>query len=260
MPETQNTLTTDQITNSLSIKLVKIQGGSFMMGSDEYKSEQPIHQVKLADFYMGQTPITVAQYLAFAEATQSNYPQWLEKGSEYHLSEGTNDRYSRFEHISHPESPIVGVSWENATAFCEWLSRESGHKYQLPSEAQWEYAARGGQKSKGLRYAGSNKLKEVGWYNQNSHNGFHQVGQKLPNELDLFDMSGNVWEWCGDHWHDNYEGAPVDGSVWQKEKENSHVVRGGSWDFNGYDCRVSFRNGVSHNYRDGSIGFRVSRY
>ncbi|QQS30955.1 MAG: formylglycine-generating enzyme family protein [Sphingobacteriales bacterium] len=127
----------------------------------------------------------------------------------------------------------------------------------MPTEAQWEYAARGGQLRGEYNYAGSNKLKEVGWYDQNSHSETKDVGLKIPNELGLYDMSGNVWEWCADNWHTDYKGAPQDGSAWEGGDSAFRVLRGGSWFNLAVSCAVAYR---FNNHPDGdynNIGFRL---
>ena len=161
------------------------------------------------------------------------------------------------------QHPMVYVNWYGARAFCRWLSDKTGHSFRLPSEAEWEYAARGGNKSKGFPYAGGHKLKEVGWYDKNSHNQTKPVGLKQPNELGLYDMSGNVYEWCADHWHEGYEGAPNDGSAWVTGGDT--YSPSGSWRvlvllcFD-VDCRVSVRDWGNADLGNFDIGFRVARY
>ena len=149
--------------------------------------------------------------------------------------------------------PIINVSWYGANEYCNWLKQETGEDYQLPDEWYWEWAARSGQKSQGYQYAGSNDIEEVAWYKDNSYDkggkhpdyGTHRVGEKKANELGLYDMSGNVWEWCRNEW----EG-----------KERLRVVRGGSWINYDYICAVSFRDGYYTDYGYNLIGVRVSRY
>jgi formylglycine-generating enzyme required for sulfatase activity len=244
------------------IELIHIPGGIFNMGSERSDREQPIHQVEVQDYYLGRFPVTNKQYLQFVEAAGQHEPEWMEEGSEYNIYTGTDDHYKRISQaLTADNHPIVGVSWLNAMAFCEWLSQTSGKAYRLPSEAEWEYAARGGPHSQGLRYAGSNKLKEVGWYTTNSHGTTKAVGLKLPNELGLYDMSSNVWEWCADHWHGNYQGAPEDGSAWiAGGNEDFRVVRGGSWSVNDNYCTVSCRDRSFTDNRLNNIGFRLARY
>ncbi|NJL76778.1 MAG: formylglycine-generating enzyme family protein [Saprospiraceae bacterium] len=154
---------------------------------------------------------------------------------------------------------MVYVSWYGARAYCQWLAAQTGENYCLPSEAQWEYAARGGQQSKGFEYAGSHNLKEVGWYKTNSHSETKPVGLKKANELGLYDMSGNVREWCADEWNDDFQNAPKDGSP-AKGDNSEFVVRGGSWIFGANDCSVSVRDRDDSDGRDFDIGFRVSLY
>ena len=253
---------TEKLTASLSFEMIMVKGGSFLMGKDE---ENPGHQITVPDFYMGKYPVTVEEYLHFAKTSNSNYPEWLEEGNQYNIYTGTSNYYKNLgAAITHPRHPIVGISWHNAHAYCEWLSKKTDKKYTLPSEAQWEYAARGGNQSLGFPYAGSYKLKEVGWYYTNSHGETKPVGLKLPNELGIHDMSGNIREWCLDHWQEDVDKVPKDGSAWlDPEKANdaaaTRVVRGGSWSYDG-NCRVSIRNGDDADLRYSLIGFRVLRY
>ena len=258
------TIQTELLPNGASIQMVHVEGGRFMMGSNYRGREQPIHEVEVPDFYIGKYPITISQYMEFVAATHSHYPEWLEEGSKYHIETGAERDYKQIETaIKAPNAPMVGISWNDATAYCDWLSEVSGkaYRFRLPSESEWEYAARGGKYSQGYRYAGSNKVKKVGWFRGNSHRELKAVGQKYPNEIDLYDMSGNVWEWCADVWHANYEGAPQDGSTWlEGGKQYSRVVRGGSWyDYDDY-CRVSYRDRYYVLNRFILMGFRLARY
>ena len=153
---------------------------------------------------------------------------------------------------------MVEVSWYGAAAYCQWKRAQTGRNYRLPTEAEWEYAARGGKKSRGYQYAGSDNLDEVAWYRSNSDSKTHPVGQKKPNELGLYDMSGNVYEWCQDVWHDSYNGAPADGSAWlQGGDQARRVLRGGSWYSLG--CRVAFRVRYYASLTGGSLGFRLAQ-
>jgi formylglycine-generating enzyme required for sulfatase activity len=171
---------------------------------------------------------------------------------------GTNPSYFKGKH-----RPIENVSWEDTQLFLEKLNKdvrlEPGQQFRLPSEAEWEYAARGGEFSQGYKYAGSEKLAEVGWYTDNSHSETKPVGLKAPNELDIYDMSGNVWEWCADQWHDSYQGAPNDNSAWVDsiDKGADRVFRGGSWDYDALRCRATYRYDLDPSLRSDDIGFRV---
>ena len=194
-------------------------------------NERPQHYGTLPSFRIGKYPITQSQYMA----VMGNNPSHFQNGLDH---------------------PVEQISWEEAQAFCKVLARHTGQKVRQPSEAEWEYAARGGNKSKGYIYAGSNKIDEVAWYNKNSNNETHAVGQKKGNELGIHDMSGNVWEWCEDEFHNDYNGAPVNGSAWIRDGHD-RMLRGGSWDFNSVYCRSAsrFRHNVDNRFY--YIGFRV---
>ncbi|MCR9053799.1 MAG: formylglycine-generating enzyme family protein [Phaeodactylibacter xiamenensis] len=217
------------------IEMVEVEGGTFMMGSEEREREKPIHEVKVPNFHIGKHPVTQEQWVAVM-----------------------GDNPARFRGRAHP---VDRVRWHDTQAFLKKLNQLVNEAFRLPSEAEWEYAARGGKYNQGLQYAGSKKLKEVGWYDENSNGQTQPVGLKLPNELGIFDMSGNVWERCADHWHENYEGAPVDGSAWITGGEkHRRVVRGGSWDDYDGSCRPSLRYWYLTNNRNFNIGFRLARY
>ena len=245
-------------------ELVLVQGGEFLMGSEPLEREQPIHKVKLKDFYIGKYPITNQQFASFLRDYQSNTVKSGkykgEKIIESHPWGVTQKKQQWVISRGYEQHPIIAVSWYGALTYCEWLSEQTGKVYRLPSEAEWEYAARGGIESKGFLYSGGNKLKEVGWYRQNSHRETKRLGLKQSNELGLYDMSGNVREWCADHWHNNYDGAPEDGSIWIGEEGDGRVVRGGSWDLIDVYCRVSYRLRFDAWFRLDYLGFRVSRY
>ena len=238
---------TETLPGGVQFTMLPVMGGSFMMGSDEGESEQPIHRVQLSDFYMCEHPVTQAVWAYFMGSNPS--------------------------HFKDEQRPVEMVSWLDAQEFIKKLNAwEAQHPnflrprgyYCLPSEAQWEYAARGGQQSEGFVYAGSDKLEEVGYYARNSAKQTRRVGQLHPNELGLYDMSGNVFEWCQDEWHGNYKGAPADGSAWEdkvnEKKENiRRVVRGGSWFLNPFNCRLAYRIRSHDHFRYYNFGFRLSR-
>jgi len=241
--------TTDTITHTpylqqLAQDMVFIKGDTFSMGSEAYRSEKPIHKVTVPDFHLCKYPVT-----------QGLWNSVMGKENNHSKFQGSN-------------RPVERVSWNDTQVFLEKLNQHpgvKGVKYRLPSEAEWEYAARGGKPSpsgaggQSGAYAGGNKLKEVGWYDTNSHGETKPVGMKLPNELGLYDMSGNVWEWCADVWHENYDHAPADGSAWLTGGEQGRrVVRGGSWDFVDYDCRVSDRYIDITDNQYYVIGFRLA--
>ncbi len=202
--------------------MVLVEGDTFQMGTDDYGKCMPIHPVTVDNFEIARFPVTQTLWRA---VMGSDPPKLGFKGCD--------------------ECPVERVSWDDCQGFFEKLNELTGERFRLPSEAEWEFAARGGNKSQGYTYSGSNNIDEVAWYRGNSGSKTHPVGQKKANELGLHDMSGNVWEWCEDDWHENYEGAPEDGKAWVETKRMSYrVLRGGSWSFNFY-CRVAYRDWYS---------------
>jgi formylglycine-generating enzyme required for sulfatase activity len=208
------------------IEMVPVEGGPFLLGGT--------HAVTVPDFEIGKYPVTQKQW----QEIMGNNPS----------------------HFKGEDLPVENVSWNDAKAFIQKLNeRFPGRHFRLPSEAEWEYAARGGRLSKGYEYAGSNQLDEVGWYSENSGNKTHPVGLKKANELGLHDMSGNVWEWCEDDWHDSYQGAPGDGSAWmdKPERGDGRVQRGGSYWSAAKSCRVAYRHSDDPARRSEIYGFRL---
>lgn len=231
---------TETLKKDISFTMCPVAGGSFMMGSDEYQNEKPKHRVELTDFYMCEHPVTQAVWECVMDSNPS-----------YHKD---------------PVRPVEQVSWDDAQAFIKKLnawkdkhpnsSRPSGY-YSLPTEAQWEYAARGGQKSESFIYAGSSKLEEVGYYDRNSAGVTRPVGQLYANELGLYDMSGNVWEWCLD-WYsaDYYKNSPAQ-NPHGPETGSYRVLRGGSWRYYAQYCRVAYRYLITPDSRISYYGFRL---
>lgn len=218
-------------------EMVFVRGGTFQMGSNDHDREKPIHSVTLSDFEIGKYPVTQKVW----QEIMGNNPSHF-KGCD--------------------DCPVENVSWNDVQEFLKKLNQKyPGKNYRLPSEAEWEYAARGGQQSKGYTYAGSNDIGEVAWYAENSGRKTHPVGSKKANELGIYDMSGNVWEWCQDAWHENYQGAPTDGSAWISGGEQwQRVLRGGSWGNVPNYCRAAFRLWYDPILRYGGCGFRLVRH
>jgi formylglycine-generating enzyme len=215
--------------------MILIKGGTFPMGSTDGLSDQiPVHAVTVGSFYLDAKEVTVAQYRAFCTATARSMPSAPEWGW-------------------FNNNPIVNVSWEDATAYASWAGK------RLATEAEWEYAARGGTLTHGYAYSGSSTIGDVAWHSANSGNRTHAVGTKAPNELGLFDMSGNAWEWCSD-WHDSkyYSVSP---SVDPKgpAQGSDRVVRGGLWDADASLCRVTYRDCYSPSSFSSVIGFRCAK-
>ena len=210
--------------NGVTFEMVKVDGGTFSMGSYAGNSnEQPVHSETVGTFYIGKTEVTQKLWAAVM---------------------GTNPSKFRGENL-----PVEMVSWFDCQEFVDRLSRITGRIFRLPTEAEWEYAARGGNKSRNYTYSGSNDLYRVAWYTENSGRMTHPVGQKLDNELGIYDMSGNVWEWCSDNYSDNYS-SPSNSSC--------RVLRGGSWYYAPACCRVAGRDYNSPGNRFDSSGLRLA--
>jgi formylglycine-generating enzyme required for sulfatase activity len=231
--------------------MVAIPEGTFLMGSpqdekDSYDDERPQHEVNVPTFFMGKYPITQTQWRAIAATAK------IDIDLETNPSEFKGD-----------ELPVESVNWYQATEFCKRLSRETKREYRLPSEAEWEYACRAGTTTP--FYFGETITGELANYNTNKtyveeyRNETTPVGQFPPNAFGLYDMYGNVWEWCADTWHDNYDGAPTDGSAWiENGDDNRSPLRGGAWYTFPYRCRSAHRNIDARRYsRSFLYGFRV---
>jgi formylglycine-generating enzyme required for sulfatase activity len=237
------------------IKITRIPGGSFLMGSEIYEYESPKHEVTVPTFFMGIYPVTQAQYKTV-------------------MGHNPATRYD-VENFVSPNKPVVGVSWHDAQVFCQRLTEYSGKNYRLPSEAEWEYACRAGTTTP--FYFGETITSELANYNAaiNSYNGSPRgeyrrtttcVGQVgVANAFGLYDMHGNVYDWCQDTWHDSYDGAPADGSAWTntdsqtytKSSENK-VIRGGSWMSAPSLCEANYRSYEWSAEESAFIGFRVA--
>ena len=224
-----------EILSRLVGNMVQVEGGSFQMGgtpeqgSDVYSDEKPVHEVTLSDYYMGKYEVRQSEWEAVMGSNPSRF-----KGADL---------------------PVEQVSWSDCHEFIGRLNALTGLNFKLPTEAQWEYAARGGRLSKGYKYSGSNNLGEVGWYGSNSGNCTHRVGEKQPNELGLYDMSGNVREWCED-WYGDYritsQRDPLGAA-----SGSGRVRRDGGWNIGAGDCRVSLRLSTLPDFRSSYLGFRL---
>ncbi len=231
-------------------EMVLVKGGTFLMGSTKgYDDEKPVHKVTLSDFYISKYEITVKQYREFCKATGHKFPNTPDP-SWYEEHENTPQWQW------HDNHPIVNVSWYDAMEYCKWLSKVTGEYYTLPSEAQWEYAARGGRKTHDYIYSGSNNIKEVAWYDETTYErGTRPVGLLKPNELGLYDMSGNAFEWCLDG-YGPYPAKHLKDPVLHKDSQY-RVVRGGCWYYYDEYCRVAQRDGPKPNLKNFYYGFRV---
>ena len=222
--------------NGVSFEMVRVEGGTFRMGAtseqeDEADSdEKPVHGVTLSSYYIGKTEVTQALWQAVMGSNPSRF-----EGSDL---------------------PVECVSWNDCQEFIQKLNRLTGRNFRLPTEAEWEFACRGGNNSRGYKYSGSNNLGSVAWYEDNSGGQTHPVGTKAPNELGIFDMSGNVWEWCND-WYGNYTSNSQTNPT-GSQSGSCRVLRGGSWGDGARGCRSSSRDYGIPAGRDGIRGLRLA--
>lgn len=222
--------------NGVSFKMIYVKGGTFTMGATSeqagaFSSEYPTHSVTLSDYYIGETEVTQELWTAVMGSNPSNFTGNMQR-------------------------PVEMVSWYDCQTFITKLNELTGETFRLPTEAQWEYAARGGNQAQGRLYSGSNMIDDVAWYTSNSSSTTHPVKTKVPNELGIYDMSGNVMEWCSD-WYGSYPSAaqtdpagPSTGSY--------RVNRGGSWNYGATFCRVAYRNSFVPSNRIKYLGLRLA--
>jgi formylglycine-generating enzyme required for sulfatase activity len=255
----------ETLSGNIKLEMVKIPAGSFTMGSDEYEDEKPKHQVKLQEFYLGKYPVTQEQYQAVMGNNPSNFKD-------------------------DPKNPVEQISWDDAQEFCKKLNQLTGKEYRLPTEAEWEYACRAGTQTRYYFGDDQSVLKEYAWYGDNSGDSFldtvkiwdadpnwenyykklmdnncktHPVGEKKPNNWGLYDMSGNVWEWCEDPYHDSYANKPENtknngNTIWLSGNVSLRVLRGGSCFNYSRSCHSAKRYWFVADVRDIYIGFRLA--
>lgn len=232
-----------------SFTMVYVEGGSYTMGCTSEQGgecesdEKPAHSVTLSDYYIGETEVTQALWKAVMGTTAR---QQRDKANTSWPMRGEGDNY-----------PMYYISWEECQEFVTRLNRMTGRTFRLPTEAEWEYAARGGKKSRGYKYSGSNSIGSVAWYDDNSGSSTHPVGQKQANELGIYDMTGNVWEWCSDWYGSDYYGSSLQNNPKGPSSGSNRVLRGGSWFSDARNCRVSNRDINAPSYRINFYGFRL---
>jgi formylglycine-generating enzyme required for sulfatase activity len=235
------------------IIMVYIPPGKFEMVSNDFDRKKLTHEVYLDGYRIGKYEVTIKQYMKFVNETKSHYPEWLEEGSQYHIKTGGDDYYKKS--VSDENSPILGISWEDARAYCEWLSKKTGLNFNLPTEAQWEKAARG------------NDSRQYPWGEQGPDpilaNFGDNVGKTTPvgsypegaSPYGLLDMAGNVWEWCSD-WYGPYNTYYLKNPT-GPDSGTMRVVRGGSWYSDAGRLRCAVRDGVDPSGRSCYVGFRL---
>jgi formylglycine-generating enzyme required for sulfatase activity len=231
--------------STTTIDLIKIPSGKFLMGSPTDRwwasgDELPRHEVTINPFLMGETPVTQAQWRAVVDLPKINWD--LDPNPSY---------------FSGDDHPVELVSVPDAVEFCDRLSRVFYRQFRLPSEAEWEYACRAGTMTR-YSFGDEGDIGSYAWHEGNSGGQTHPVKQKKANPWGLYDMHGNVLEWCQDIWHDNYEGAPTDGRAWDDTISVWRVARGGSWDDHPIDCRSAYRAKLLFNNQHRYLGFRAA--
>ena len=230
----ENTKVETFTVNGISFDMIYVEGGTFMMGSNDdgaWVSEKPVHQVTLSGYYIGKYEVTQDLWQVVMGENPSHFK-------------------------NNPKNPVECVSWNDCQKFVKELNELTGMHFRLPTEAEWEYAARGGNRSSGNKYAGNNNLDDVAWYTDNSDGSPHIVGSKLPNELDIYDMSGNVDEFCQDR-YGRYPGDAQTNPTGPSSGSN-RVYRGGSWVNFARDCRVSDRRSNTPSSTDSYMGLRLA--
>ena len=211
--------------NGVSFVMKAVEGETYVMGGTD---DNPAHDETVSSFYMGETEVTQALWKAVMGNEPTHNGGWIAKS-------GLGDNYPAYE-----------ISWNDIQKFIQKLNALTNRNFRLPTDAEWEFAARGGKRANGYLYAGSNHVDEVAWFNKNSGNVTHEVKQLKPNELGLYDMSGNVWEWCSDLFDSKAQDATM------------RVLRGGGWNRNVDRCQVTFRGKGGPDFRGNSHGFRLA--
>jgi len=250
------------------IDLVYVRGGSFEMGSEKGESdEKPVHSITLSNYFIGKYEVTVGQFRKFIAATgyktsaDINGGSYLWNGSQWKLQPGINWEYDALG-FKRPETeenhPVIHVSWTDALEYTKWLSSVIGKAFRLPTEAEWEFAARGGMSSNGYTFAGSNDINQVAWSLDNKSNQTFPVGKKQPNELGIYDMTGNVWEWCNDWYDADYYTKSPSTNPQGSKSGLFKVIRGGSWGGLSNFNRVTFRYRYFPGNRGKFNGFRIA--
>ena len=224
--------------NGVQFRMKYVEGGTFMMGapdtdSDAFTKEKPAHNVTLDSFYIAETQVT------------------------WELWEVVMGNIDPFYHVDDNKRPVVGVTWDDCWTFITKLNEISGKRFALPTEAQWEYAARGGKKSKGYKYAGGDNIDDVAWWRNNSTLHTHRVAQKKPNELGLYDMTGNVWEWCMDRFSSKYYSKSSKKNPQGPAIGESRVLRGGCTANDARYCRLSCRGFRKSIHKIFGVGLRL---
>lgn len=265
-----------------SPKMILVEGGGFTMGSDVgVPEEKPAHKVTVSSFYIGEHEVTVADYKKYISATGKSMPEppdkaWLDSHTHTKMLYAAS---SKGWWGWNPNLPIHHVNWYDAIGYCNWLSGKLGltkcykknadggwdldrkaNGYRLPTEAEWEFAARGGNKSANTKYSGSNNIKEVAWYDDTSKlAGPKPIKTKKANELGIYDMSGNVWEWCSDYYQTKFYANSPAADPFCSKSMPYRSLRGGSWHYRAELAQVTSRDGPKAAKTNYNYGFRLAK-
>ncbi|HXW68665.1 MAG TPA: formylglycine-generating enzyme family protein [Dissulfurispiraceae bacterium] len=248
---------------SLGMEFVNVQGGCYQMGDtfgDGFRSEKPVHEVCVNDFALAKYDVTVGEFSKFTVAT--GYKTEAEETGGCGVLNGRKWEWDASRNWRNPgfnqddSQPVVCVSWNDAEAFINWLAQVSGMRYRLPTEAEWEYAARSGGKKE--KYAGGNDVDAVAWYNDNAGGTAHRVGTKKPNGLGLYDMSGNVLQWVQDWYYENYYLESRRSNPQGPVSGHERVLRGGAWSDEPAYVRAARRSWKAPSHRASLLGFRLA--
>lgn len=243
-------------------EMIPVPEGCFQMGNtfgDGYYMERPVHEVCLSAFAIGEFSVTRGDFKKFAEET--GYRSEAEKSGGCYIYDGirwvkdpaSSWRFPGF--LQQDNHPVVCVSWNDSIAYAEWLTGKMKRQYRLPTEAEWEYAARSGGKQE--KYAGSDDVDSVAWYSRNSGNRTHPVGSKQPNDLGLYDMSGNVWQWTADWYNERYYRESPINNPQGPNSGSKRIFRGGSWFSDQRGVRTTYRDFHFPSYASSYLGFRL---
>lgn len=244
--------------NGIEFKMVKVSGGTFQMGAtseqgdDANSDEKPVHSVTLSDYHIGQTEVTQELW----NAVMDKNPSFANNKQMYYIGDVPEEEMSETSSDKYKQCPVDTVSWNDCQEFIQKLNELTGKQFRLPTEAEWEFAARGGNKSKGYKYSGGNIPETIAWYTDNSKGETQPVAQKQANELGLYDMSGSVWEWCNDKsgdYFDRHQTNPA-GSPFG----DCCILRGGSWCSPPTELRVSARVDCYPKWGLNNFGFRLA--
>ncbi|MFV0323296.1 MAG: formylglycine-generating enzyme family protein [Bacteroides xylanisolvens] len=229
--ETKTFKTFKETVSGISFKMIAVDGGSFMMGANDYDWAKPAHKVSLRSFYMGETEVTQALWKAMIDESFS-------------IDDDSN-------------TPVVQVSWNDCQEFVQKLSKFTGKNYRLPTEAEWEFAARGGNKSKGYTHSGGNDINAIAWSHSDDISKSALVKGKKPNELGIYDMSGNVCEWCSDWYSTSYFANSPSHDPKGPDRGSYKIYRGGSRSGGAFFCTVIYRDGRHPTRRNMELGLRI---